>query len=94
MSPEATLPPAGILTEIIEPAGPMESPEFARTLLSLHLKPEAKERIRELLRKKNAGTLTPPEQRTLEEYLVTGELLDLLHAQARRALQRSDSSSS
>ena len=37
MNSEATLPSLGILTEIVEPEGPMESPQFARELLSLRL---------------------------------------------------------
>lgn len=41
--------------------------------------------------KKNAGTITPEEQIKLEEYLVAGELIDLLHAKARRTLRTSDS---
>ncbi len=67
----------------------MASPEFARELLSLHLKDSAKTRIRELLQKQNAGTISTVEQTTLEEYLLTGELLDLLHAKARRTLRQS-----
>jgi hypothetical protein len=90
MNPEATLPSPGILTEIVEPEGPMESPQVARELLSLHLKEEAKNRIRELLQKKNAGTITPAEQSTLEEYILAGEFLDLLHVKARRTLRQSN----
>ena len=91
MTPQATFPRAGILGEIVEPKGAIESPQFARELLSLHLKEEAKERIRQLLQKKNAGTITSAEQLTLEEYMVTGEFLDLLHAKARRTLRESGS---
>ena len=69
----------------------MASPQFAQELLSFHLKDEAKARIRELLQKKNAGTISPAEQSTLQEYLVTGEFLDLLHAKARRTLRQSGS---
>ncbi len=91
MKSEATLPSAGILTEIVEPEGSILSPQFAQELLSFHLKEEAKTRIRELLQKKNAGTISPAEQSTLQEYLLTGELLDLLHAKARRTLLQSGS---
>jgi hypothetical protein len=89
MSPQATFPRAGILGEIVEPRGAVESPQFARVLLSLHLKEDAKERIRQLLEKKNAGTITAEEELTLEEYIVTGEFLDLLYAKARRTLRES-----
>jgi hypothetical protein len=91
MNPEATFPSAGILTEIVEPEGSIESPQFAQELLSFHLKEEAKTRIRELLQKKNAGTISPAEQSTLQEYLLTGEILDLLQAKARRTLRQSGS---
>jgi hypothetical protein len=87
MNSQATLPPAGVLTEIVEPKGLVDSPSFAKELLSLHLKDEAKERIRQLLQKKNAGTITSAEQTNLEEYMIAGELLDLLHANARRTLR-------
>lgn len=91
MNPQATFPPVGILPEIVEPTGSIESPQNAKELLSLHLKEAAKERIRRLLQKKNAGTITTAEQATLEEYLVTGEFLDLLHAKARRTRRESGS---
>jgi hypothetical protein len=87
MSPQIKLPSSGILTENVEPKGSVESPLVAKELLSLHLKDEAKERIRQLLQTKNTGTITPAEQTTLEEYLVAGELLDLLHAKARRTIR-------
>jgi hypothetical protein len=88
---QSTLPHTGILSEIVEPQDLIESPAFAKELLSLHLKVEAKERIRQLIQKKNAGTITAAEQTTLEEYMLTGELLDLLHAKARRTLRESGS---
>jgi hypothetical protein len=91
MSVEATFPSPGILTEVLEPEGPVATPQFARELLTLHLKETAKTRIRELLEKKNAGTIAPAEQSTLEEYLVAGEFLDLLHARARRTLRETGS---
>lgn len=90
MSSQATLPPAVVLTEIVEPKALVDSPSFAKELLSLHLKDEAKEQIRQLLQKKNAGTITTVEQTKLEEYMVAGELLDLLHANARRTLRTTD----
>ncbi len=87
MITQTTFPPAGIFPEIVESTGSVESSQIARELLSLHLKDEAKELIRQLLQKKNAGTITPEEETTLEQYLVTGEFLDLLHAKARRTLR-------
>lgn len=88
MTPEATFPSSGILAEIVEPGGSIASPQFAEELLSIHLKEEAKTRIRELLQKKNAGTISSAEQSTLQDYLLTGEFIDLLHAKARRTLRQ------
>jgi hypothetical protein len=40
-------------------------------------------RIRELLQKKNAGTITPAEDSDLHKYLCVGQFLDLMQAKAR-----------
>jgi hypothetical protein len=77
-----------ILDEIIEPSAPSFAPEFARLVLKLRLGDAAQERIRDLLRRNNAGTLQPAEKTVLENYLLVGQLLDLLQAKARASLQR------
>lgn len=92
MTPEATLTAADILSELVDPGRPTLSPDVARQFLSLRFNETATTRIRDLLQKNNAGTITTPEKATLENYLQVGELLDLLQVQARQILRQSDAS--
>jgi hypothetical protein len=77
---------ADILTEVVEPNRPTLSPEVAEELLALRFNDSATIRMRELLQKNNAGTITPPEKQTLDNYLRVGEFLDLMQAKARLTL--------
>lgn len=86
MSTETILTEADILTEVVEPNRPMLSAELAEELLSLKFNEDATGRIRDLLQKNNAGTITPTEKSTLEKYLRVGEFLDLWQAKARLTL--------
>jgi hypothetical protein len=88
MSTEATLSPSDVLQDIVELDRPTMSPEVAQHFLALHLSDGAKDRVRGLLQKNNAGTITPSEKATLESYVHVGELLDLLQAKARATLQK------
>ena len=88
MSTEAVVTEADILTEVVEPNRPMLSAQLAEELLSLKFNEEATGRIRELLQKNNAGTITPAEKSTLEKYLRVGEFLDLWQAKARLTLHQ------
>ena len=90
MITEATISAADILTEVVEPGRPNLSPDAAREFLSLRFNDAATTRIRDLLQKNNAGTITPPEKSTLENYLRVGELLDLLQVKARLTLRQSN----
>jgi hypothetical protein len=54
--------------------------------LSLRFNETATERIRELLQKNNAGTISEVEKATPDNYLRVGEFLDLLQAKARVSL--------
>jgi hypothetical protein len=89
MNSEATLSPADILTEVIDPDRPTFSPQFAREVLAFHFNDGAKARIRELLQRRNAGAITAAEQSTLDSYLRVGEFLDILQAKARVTLRQS-----
>lgn len=86
---EATLSEADILTEVVEPHRPGLSRELAEELLSLHFNEGATDRIRELLQKNNAGTISGAEKQTLDNYLRVGEFIDLMQAKARVALTKS-----
>jgi len=82
---------ADILNEIVEPGHSRFSRLVAEEFLSLCFNESARERIRELLRKNNAGLISETEQTTLQNYLRVGEFLDLLQAKARVSLLQDDS---
>jgi len=82
-----TLTEADILAEVVAPDQPTLSEEFARAVLSVHFNDRATNRIRELLRKNNAGTITTVEKSDLEKYMRVGQFLDLMQAKARLSLQ-------
>ena len=86
--------PTEILDEIIQPIEPSFGPDFAQMVLRLHLSDVAQERIREFLRRNNAGTLEPVEKTALENYLLVGQFLDILQAKARASLQSTGDSRS
>lgn len=80
---------ADILTEIVGPNRPGLSPEVAEAVLGVHLSESATTRIRDLLQKKNAGTISSVELTELDRYLRVGQFLDLMQAKARRSLDSS-----
>ena len=82
---------ADILNEIVEPGHNRFSRQVAEEFLSLCFNESARERIRELLQKNNAGLISETEQTTLQNYLRVGEFLDLLQAKARVSLLQDDS---
>ena len=77
---------ADILDEVVEPSRSTFSRQVAEEFLSLRFNETATERIRELLQKKNAGTISEVEKATLDNYLRVGEFLDLLQSKARVSL--------
>lgn len=91
---ETTIPTTAteILDDVIQPLEPSLVPEFARLALTLNLSDTAQEKIRQLLLRNNAGTLEAAEKAALENYLLVGQFLDLLHVKARASLQGRDTS--
>jgi hypothetical protein len=79
-----------ILDEVIRPIEPTFAPDFAQMLLRLHLSDASQRRIRELLQRNNAGTITSSEKVALEKYLLVGQFLDILQAKARASLRGRD----
>lgn len=88
MIKSVSLSEADILDELVEPHRSTLSARVAEELLSLSFNDSAKDTIRELLQKNNAGTITDVEKGTLENYLRVGEFLDLLQAKARVSLMQ------
>ena len=76
-----------ILNEIVSPARRDLSLEAAKSILDLRFSKSATARIRSLLRANNRGSITPERRMELERYLRVGQLLDLLHAKARLAIE-------
>jgi hypothetical protein len=89
----STLTEADILSEVIAPGEPTMSQEFARAVLSVRFNEGATSRIRELLQRNNAGTITVEEKGDLQKYLRVGQFLDLMQAKARLSLPSGDTAS-
>jgi hypothetical protein len=88
MSAKLPTTESDILERIVSSNGTVLSPAAAESLLHLKFPPKDTKRIRELLQKNNAGTITAEERIALEKYLRVGQFLDLLHAEARLALTK------
>src|SRR5687768_13750460 len=89
MSTSAQITETEIWSRTIRPERGDLSAEGAREWLKLRLTDEDVERVRELSRKANAGTLTAEEDRELENYLNVGRTLEFLKAKARLSLSKS-----
>ena len=84
---------ADILSDIVAPDEPTLKREFARAVLSVRFNDSATEKIRELLQKNSAGTITAVEKADLEKYMRVGQFLDLMHAKARLSLSHNKTES-
>ena len=94
MPTDATLTEADIISEVVAPDQPTLQQEFARAVLAVRFNDTATDRIRDLLQKNNASTITPSEKANLEKYVRVGQFLDLMQAKARLSLQSDRSASS
>lgn len=81
-----------VLERLVRPSVPDLSIAAARALIELEFAPEDRQRMHDLSLKNNAGTLDEEESLELDRYLRLGSFLDLIHAKARRALQRKPAS--
>ena len=77
---------AEIWNRTIEPRRGDLSPEVARALLELKLRPTDVARVNELSARASEGTLTEGQTRELDSYLNVGRALELLKAKARLSL--------
>ena len=78
---------AAIWERAIQLAGELP-PTAARALLKVRFAPRDLERMRELSARARAGSLTPQEQQEIDTYERLGCLLDIVHSNARRALEK------
>jgi hypothetical protein len=89
MESHASLTEAEILSEVVAPDQPTLPEGFARAVLAVRFTDGATDRIRDLLQRKNAGTLSPSDETNLEKYLRVGQFIDLMQAKARLSLNES-----
>ena len=77
-----------ILERLLDPVCSSLNDEAARKLIGLKADAEARARVDELARKCNEGELTPEERAEYESYVLAGEVVAVLQAQARILLSR------
>lgn len=78
---------AAILSRVIQGSKLALSPEGARALLDLGFSEEDRKKMHELAVKNQQGRLAENEERELDSYVRIGRFLDLLSAQAAKALK-------
>jgi hypothetical protein len=72
-----------ILQRLLEPVSAALNEEAARKLIGVKADAQAQARVDELARKCNEGELTPQERAEYETYVLAGEVIAILQAQAR-----------
>ena len=80
---------AAIWQRAIQPKKSDLDPAAARALLRLRFSRADLDRADELATKASAGTLTPAEERELEDYRTVGTALEFLKSKARLSLKHS-----
>ncbi len=86
----AALPPeteADVWLHILHPDRKL-TPKVARVFLGLSFPESEKVRMRELSAKARAGTLTPDEDRQMDDCERAGAILSILKSRARQVLRR------
>ena len=91
MSPLAAETEAEIWGRTIQPENGNLSPEAARALLELSLRPGDMQRVNELFARLRDNVLTDAESRELDSFTNVGRALELLKAKARRSLREKPS---
>ncbi len=77
------------LDRFLDAVGGCLTPEVARRIIEWRPDADLRNRIEELGRKANAGTLTPEEGAEYRDYIDEGDVIALLQAKARHLLARS-----
>lgn len=77
-----------ILQRILDPVSSSLNDEAAQKLIGLKADRQAQTRIAQLARKCNEGELRPEERAEYETYVMAGEFVAILQAQARALLAR------
>jgi hypothetical protein len=77
-----------VLERLLDPVGAALNREAAEKLIGLRADVKAQARVDELARKCNEGELTPEERAEYESYILAGDVIAVLQAQARLLLSR------
>ena len=77
-----------VLQGLLEPVSEALNEEAARKLIRLKANRKAQARVDDLARKCNEGELSPEERAEYETYVMAGEFIAILQAQARLLLAR------
>jgi len=80
-----------IVSRVVHPEAGDLPAVTAHKFLSWQFSDKDRERVAELLEKKREATLSQAEANELHTYTVFGDLLNILHAQARLSLQQTTS---
>lgn len=76
-----------ILERVVLPLDTEENSQTARSLLALRFSSADQVRMQELAAKARAGSLSPDEQREIDNYERVGHYLAILQSKARTALR-------
>lgn len=76
-----------LLKQLVERLETDVDPHVAQFLLQLRFEESDHQRMEELSRKANRGTIMPAEREELADYLQVGDLLTILHLKARHSLK-------
>jgi hypothetical protein len=80
---------ASSLDRFLDPVNGCLTPEVARRIVDWRPDEELRQRIEELGRKADEGTLTSEEDAEYRDYIDEGDMIALLQAKARHLLARS-----
>ena len=82
-----------IVSRVVRPKAKTFSAEAVSEFLSWQFSDEDRERVAELLEKKRESALSQAESHELDMYTMLGDILNVLHAQARLSHQQTASPS-
>lgn len=74
------------LDQMLEPVMEAFTPDVARKILNLRADAGLQQRVDELRRKANEGSLTPDEEADYREFVEAVDVISILQAKARRFL--------
>jgi phage gp29-like protein len=88
---DTSMSEVAIFGRVLEPDLATLDSAAAKAILDLKFKQADKDRMRQLLAKAKAGTLTADEEIAIDNYERVGHMLSLMKSKARRSLKASQS---